>query len=461
MTTKAKKNGRDIGARDMVYRISVPEGVYEYVSPTSLDVVGYTPEEIMAEPMSVRRVIHPDWTAYLEKQWDMICRGQGPRRFEYQILDRAGGMRWLNQQNVYVRDGNGRVRAMEGIVTDVTALKLAEQEQQRSGERFRTLFEQASDGINIMDGKGFIRDVNPAMCEILGYGKGGILGRHILEFIPGDELERLPDQWPSVMTGEPLLFERVMLARDGSRRILEVSCKFLGRDTVLALYRDVTERKLAEQRLRELSLKVLTAQENERKRIGRELHDDIGQTLSAVKIMLESQLESLRRSGAGDLAMLEKALPYIDGAITETRRVLLDLRPAMLDDLGLVAAARWLCREFGMRHKAMRVRAHIELDEAAVDETRKTVLYRVLQEALNNVAKHSRASSLEVRLARGNGMVRLRVRDDGVGFDPGDASLRGVGIAGMRERVELVSGSFRIEAAGGKGVELLAEIPCA
>jgi len=228
--------------------------------------------------------------------------------------------------------------------------------------------------------------------------------------------------------------------------------------------RDITERKLAqealqqsEEQLRYLSSQLLSAEEKERKRIARELHDGIGQSLTAIKFRVENMLQQMNRSKAKRIAKpLEAIIPLIQQSIEESRRIQMDLRPSILDDLGILATLSWFCREFQITYSRISIEKLIDINEDEVPDSLKTVIYRISQEALNNVAKHSKADLVHLALRKSDGKIELAIRDNGQGFDlnqirPRKASERGLGLTSMRERTELSGGTFEIESAPGGG----------
>jgi PAS domain S-box-containing protein len=238
------------------------------------------------------------------------------------------------------------------------------------------------------------------------------------------------------------------------------------------LRRQIVEREQAESALRQsenelrlLSSRLLSVEEAERKRMARELHDGIGQALTAIKIGIESTLRSFEGNPAAvDVERLAHIIPFTQKTIDEVRRIVKDLRPSILDDLGILATINWFCREFQSIHSGIRIDPFIELAEADIPERLKTVVYRILQEALNNVAKHSRAERVELQLLKVDGTIRFSISDDGIGFDPEQvASLnrseRGFGLASMRERCELTGGRFRVVSTAGAGSEVRIEWP--
>ena len=218
--------------------------------------------------------------------------------------------------------------------------------------------------------------------------------------------------------------------------------------------------ELSQERLRALSRRLLEVQEEERRRLARDLHDDIGQALTALKI----QLESLVRSGRGTLQpQLDECVGTTTHALERVRQLSLSLRPLQLDDLGLVAALR---SHLDRQARVGGLTPHFDANEAPhpIAPDIETACFRVAQEAINNVLRHARAAHLWVRLFTADGRLALSVRDDGAGFDLDAARRRAsvgdnLGVVGMEERVALAGGSFDLRTAPGQGTVLLATFP--
>lgn len=236
---------------------------------------------------------------------------------------------------------------------------------------------------------------------------------------------------------------------------------------VSALKVEMNERRQAqmaimesERQLRTLSSQRMAAQENERKRVARELHDGLGQTLTAIKFKVEAFLQEIKKSKMKTKAKsLEGVILMIQEGVREIRRIQMDLRPSILDDLGILATISWLCREFETTFSGIHVDVQTDIREEDVDESLKMVIYRILQEALNNISKHSHADRVCLILRKGNGEIELSVQDNGQGFDLQEAasqegSKRGIGLASMKERVESSKGVFSIESAKGAGTRI-------
>jgi signal transduction histidine kinase len=275
-----------------------------------------------------------------------------------------------------------------------------------------------------------------------------------------------------------LLFRDLKQSEEALRKAHEeLERRVEGRTAELAeanklLKQEIEERNRAEEELREsenqlrhLSSQLLSAQENERKSLAQDLHDSIGQTLAAIKFGTENVLTRLPKRASKEIKQpLEATILMVRNAIEEVRRIQTDLRPPTLDDLGILATISWFCREFQTIYSRLRIEKHIDIQEDDVPGPLKTIIYRVMQEALNNIAKHSRADRVRVSLKKANGTIELAIEDNGLGFDLKDvlsveSSKRGFGISSMKERVELSGGSFVLASIKGAGTTIRSSWP--
>jgi PAS domain S-box-containing protein len=242
---------------------------------------------------------------------------------------------------------------------------------------------------------------------------------------------------------------------------------------IYAAARDVTDRKKVEaalratsealqereKRLKDLSIRLLKAHEEERKRIAAELHDTIGASLAGIKFKVETFLQQVGKTSTPATVALNTIIPVIQEGIRECRRIQMDLRPSMLDDLGLLATLSWYSRQFQTIYAGIRVELEKGIEETEIPDSLKIVIYRVTQEAMNNIAKHSQADLVRLSLRRSDGRIELMLEDNGQGFDLKkvlglESTRRGLGLTSMRERVELSGGSLAIESVEGKGTTI-------
>jgi signal transduction histidine kinase len=265
-------------------------------------------------------------------------------------------------------------------------------------------------------------------------------------------------------------------AQEGQRLLnLELEMRVHARTQELStavrgLRAEVTRREGAENSLRnsrnELSLlseQLMKAQEVERKRIAQDLHDAVGQSLSAIKYSLERALQMLATPKLGNpLLVLNKTVEHVQNTIDEVRTISENLRPALLDGLGAVSAIRWLCREWGEVFTGIEVEINLHVTDADIQEPLGTTLFRTVQEALNNVALHSKATRVAVSICRESSILRADIADNGTGFDPdGDLLRRGHGLRGMRERAATSGGEFSLTSYPGGGTQLTVLWPIA
>jgi PAS domain S-box-containing protein len=357
------------------------------------------------------------------------------------------------------------------ILRDVTERKQVEAALRENEQRYRTLFSKATDGILLLDAEGNIVDVNDAFARMHGYAIDELLKMNLRELDTPETLALAPERIGRILAGENIGFEVEQYHKDGHIVPLDVAASAIdidGKPHALGFHRDITERRRTEQELRRsqqelrgLSKAANEALEAERRRTARELHDELGQSLTALKMDLES-LRSALPPDQPELGERAQAMhTLLDSTIAATRRIAADLRPLMLDDLGLAAALDWLTRNFS-KHTGIATDLVIDDTVAQVPEPIASALYRITQESLTNVAKYAQATTAEIRLERDGDWVQLTVRDNGRGIAAADQDKRGAfGLLGIRERVTLLGGEVAINGAPGQGSEVRARIPLA
>ena len=321
---------------------------------------------------------------------------------------------------------------------------------------------------------------------MLRYDLSEIIGKPVADMIAPEDRELVSYYMEAGYEGR---YENRLLRKDRSTLVVETQAKhfaYRGRIVRVTAVRDITERRQAqedlrdardklEQRvqertaelakanadLREIPSRLLAAQEDERKRIGSELHDSIGQTLAAIKFWIEAILK-FRDEGNPETAIthLERFVPTLQRSIEETRNIYMGLRPTMLDSMGLLATLDWLRRECMKLYPERHIELKTEIREEEIPERLRVPIFRIAQESLNNVAKHSKAESVDISLSKNGGGIELVVFDNGVGMAPElilqASATRSLGLTCMRERAELSGGSFSIESTPAKGTTIRA-----
>jgi len=348
--------------------------------------------------------------------------------------------------------------------------------------RTRAIVESALDAVVTMDERGIITGWNSQAASMFGYQEQEISGRLLSETIlPLRYREAHSSGLQRYLSSGygPILNQRVELSalhKDGREFPIELSVTAVtieGRKVFSAFLRDISERKQAEralkeayEQLRDLTRQLTEAEEVERKRLARELHDEFGQALTGLKFDVAWLTRVLSRpaKGADTADIKSKAVGMsqaIDGLIQSVRATAAALRPGVLDDLGLVAALEWLATSF---HERTSLPCNLTIDpsirDTPVDVALATTVFRGAQELLTNVMRHAHASKAEMRLTVHDGQLVLTVRDDGRGLRPEQwKEGRSLGLRGLHERVKLVGGGVKIESNPNNGTEVTLSLP--
>lgn len=333
-------------------------------------------------------------------------------------------------------------------------------------KRSASLFEAANDGMAIHDLKtGRVVDLNSKHQQMFGYSAEELRASGIDLISAGEAPYTGEDAllWISrAAAGEPQFFE--WKARDKAGRFfwVEVSLKRAtidGKARILAISRDVTERKAAEdelrnsrERLRRLTSHMEHVREEERKRIAREIHDELGQALTALRMDISFLHKRISRNQKKLISKAEAMIALVDETVKTVQRISGELRPGLLDDLGLIAAIEWQMQDFQLRTG---IRCTLKADEAIsalLDQDLSTALFRIFQETLTNISRHAKATRVEVILGLRADNILLEVIDNGVGIDR-KAIVRSdsYGLMGIRERVNFRGGRFSISGGPGRG----------
>jgi PAS domain S-box-containing protein len=351
------------------------------------------------------------------------------------------------------------------ILRDITGRLLAEQEH----ARLAALLDSAMDGIITVDESQCIVMYNRAAEKIFGWSSEQALGQPLGTLMPerfraGHQAHLLRFSATGVTSrrmGDGTVIHGLRASGEEFPMDASISQLDAGQGKLYTvILRDVTERVRAQEERIAFAAAVNVAREEEKTRVARELHDELAQSMTALKMDTIWVLENIPAPTAAVTAKLTEMLVMVDGMVASTRRIAADLRPLMLDDLGLVPAIEWLAQNFGRRTGVdcvLKVEEDVELHEPYA-----TAVFRIVQESLANVAKHAAASKVEVSIERIPGAVVLQVRDDGRGFVP-DAPRKpySLGLMGLRERTQLLKGIIRIESRPGQGTCINVHIPVA
>jgi PAS domain S-box-containing protein len=396
---------------------------------------------------------------------DLVWRGESV------LLTRSGREIAVEQIAVARRSFDGRAGSVATLMRDIGRSKRGKATLRASEKWFQLLVDTMTDGYAFVNRAGVVVDSNPQFARLSGWPQRAVIGRAFRDFVtiekPGVELESDSRVAPADYHGKAMLrrvdgqiVPVIVLVRNVSAAEAGVagSCVVVTDSSAVAPGASSPHENQYERLC--YSCQILNAQEAERKRIATELHDGLGQSLSLIKFELEHALARVNSNANVEAAAtIEGLIPKVKRALDEVRHIAMNLRPSTLDDLGILATLSWFLREYGSVYRSIVVDKAIEVRESDVPDALKLPIYRIVQEALNNAAKHSRATRVCVRIWKEAGMLRLLIEDDGVGFDPGEvAARRGprktCGHAGTRDRVQLSGGNLNIESMPGAGVRI-------
>lgn len=446
---------------------STPDGRYLAANPALARMHGFdSPEELISERTQIDRDAYVD--PQRREDFKRLLEANGSvKDFEFELARKDGTSIWVSVNARVVRDENGLTKYYEGTGQDITDRKRSEQALLDSEERFRELFENSRDAVYVHDMNGRYVSVNQAAEELSGFSRTEILGKHYSNFIVPNYLKTARENFCRKLDlPVETTYEAKIVCKDGTRKSVEVSSRMIYRNGetigVQGTVRDMTERKLAQRALQDYSRRLVHAQEAERENIARELHDEIGQALTAITI----NLQWMQRSGAVNESAqprINESIEVIDDALRRVRELSLELRPSMLDDLGLLAALSWYTSRYSERTGIEAVVTGDLPKANNVGRTIETVCFRIAQEALTNAARYSRATRIDVNIEKENGLLQMSISDDGIGFVVDEHVNAGLttalGLRGMKERALAVGGKLTIRSQIGKGTNIVLLVP--
>jgi PAS domain S-box-containing protein len=367
-------------------------------------------------------------------------------------------------------------KATQVILRDISARKKAEEELHMREQEIRTITDNVPALVSYVDKEGYYRFVNKQYNEWFGIPKTEILGKHYREILGKAAQGRIKGHIKKTLSGKQVSYEEELPYKHGGTRW--VTADYVPDvnnqgdvDGFFALVTDITDRKKAvealeqhKQELQHLSFHLIHAQEEERQKISQELHDELGQMLTALSINLSFIDKLITKEYDPQIReRLEDSIQLVDSMSDHLNEMILDLHPSMLDDLGLIPTLRWYVKRFEDRTQ---IKVNLRVKHSKQQQTKdiETVLYRIIQEALTNTAKHAQAENAQISINQRKASLKVTIQDDGQGFDAEKVSSlpvheRGSGLTGMRERLLTVNGKLDISSKKGKGVRLEIIIP--
>ncbi len=461
---------------------NAPDTTVRFANEAYCAYFGVQPEDIIGQ--SFLKLIHVEDQAALHAHIaDLLVNP----RTEYQVhrvYDHEGNARWNEWVNQPILDETGRVVEFQSVGRDITPRIEAELALKASEEKFAKAFQASPDSLTLTSmATGQIVEVNEGFEQITGYAAAEVVGKLWTELDLWRDLEQFRDQVTRQNTGEALRNEPTdFISKDGRiiHGLMSTEPIEIGDEPfALAVVRDVTAQHKVEQALREsetqyrtlyseveearsrlesLSRRLVRVQEQERRFVAMELHDEVGQLLTIARLSLETvQLENTEQAQK----KLQQALDHLDTLAKSVRNLSLNLRPSMLDDLGLLPTIQWYVRRFSKESGIQ-----VEFSDAGLGRTRfspelEITAFRIMQEALTNVARYAGTTSATVETALHASMFELIVEDQGKGFFPTEVLARHQtgGLSGIRERATLVGGTVDIQSEPGQGTRVVVSLP--
>jgi PAS domain S-box-containing protein len=418
-------------------------------------------------------LVHPDDRDRLERIMHESLERTHVWDTAFRVISPDGSLRWLLAKGTVLLDASGKSSRLVGVNLDITESKQAEAAMHESEERFRVFFFQAAVGIAQTSLNGQWLLLNPRFCEMVGYSDDELRGKTFIDITHSDDREASLRAQRKLLAGEISTWssEKRYIRKDGITLWARVFVSLVRDEQNEAQYfvsvvEDITERIQAEralqqsrQELRALAGRLIDAEETERKRIARELRDDLNQKLALLAFDAGSLVLVPPPSADQTSEKFRDLQTRVVQLSQDVRQISHRLHPSILEDLGLTAALGELCEELSAREGIAVVFEQEAVPEALPVDVA-SCLYRVSQAALHNVIKHSRANRAQLKLSGSPEGIQLRIHDTGVGFDSESASPRnGIGIVSMKERVLLVQGEFSIRSQPGQGTTVEVFVP--
>ncbi|HWP82859.1 MAG TPA: PAS domain S-box protein [Bacteroidota bacterium] len=452
-------------ARDVIYTLS-PDGIITSLNPIFETLTGWNREEWIGKPFMP--LVHEDDLDHAMEIFRSLLQGQTPPVFELRIRTKSGDF-LIGEFTTTPQFQGSKAVGVLGVARDIT-------ERRRAEEQLRTSQLQLAEAQQIARLGNWEWNVitnrvawSKELFRIYGVNEKTFIPTYegFLQLIHPDDREHINRIVAKALKDhQPFDFYHRIVRPDGVARFLHgrgiVELDSKGHvSRMFGTGQDVTEVKLAEDALRELSNRILEAQEIERRRLALELHDDVCQRLSAMKLTIDV-LENDLPGNKAVLWKIEAAKEQVDQIITDVRRISWNLRPAALDDLGLVVALRKLCKTLQETHKIdIRFRASRSIPKHLPANV-EIALYRIAQESLSNAIKHAEASRIRVVLLNHDGKLQLTVSDNGKGFDASRQRRqglgRGLGLLSMQERAHLIKAQLRIRSSSLEGTMVSTEL---
>ena len=467
---ESERRFRDLAesTSDWIWEVDA-EGKYVYSNPVIQTILGYRPDEMLGKYFY-------DFFSEKEKKTltltslQAMVEGKPISGLDTRCIHKDGHEVVLETSGVPFFDKAGNLLGYRGINRDVSERKRMQAALEKSEERYRTSFDNSRDAINIFSIDRNFLDVNKKLIQLSGYSKKELLSMRLEDLYPESVKPATEERIKKILQGEEIpVFETYVLTKGGEKIPVEIgvsaSKNCYGQEIVFqGNIRDIIERKRAQEHVQTLSRQLMKAQEAERQRLSHNLHDLVGQDLSALKIRLDTLFDDQPEVPPGTRQRVAELSKMVQETIMAVRDLAYGLRPTSLDQLGLAKTILRYCEEFSARTGVKVDFFAAGLDDLKLDSDTEITLYRLIQEGFNNVKKHADATEVTIRLVASFPDIILRIEDNGKGFDIQNRFVsalneKRMGLRSMEERVALLGGKMSIESRAMQGTKILIEIP--
>jgi PAS domain S-box-containing protein len=440
-----------------------------YISPSYETIWGLKCESLYKNPADFINAVHPEDKEFIFEAHKNIA-GTHKANLSYRIIRPDGEIRWISANtNVVVTKGN---KIEYGYAEDITDRKKAEETLVEKEKKLQQVLSSTADNFYVIDPDYTVVLINKVAERNLeiAWGRSVKPGTNLLDVIPDKGEEPIKENFEKAFTGERIEYE-MNLSHPGLPTwvmiyftpVINESGTIIG---VSVVAKDISERKKAEELLhksyediRQLASNLQSIREDERTNIAREIHDELGQQLTGLKMDLHWLTRKINSTDAEVTDKMKESIELINATIASVRKISTDLRPSILDDLGLIAALEWQSEEFEKR-SGTRVEFTNKAGEITVKPAVTTAVFRIYQELLTNIARHANADQVTALLKQDNNRLYFRVTDNGTGFNLESISnKKTLGLLGIKERTLLLGGTYEFKSKPGEGSETIISIP--